>query len=215
MPSTTVTDTDVTTAFPRRPRPGIVMGLRGGQVLLLSCAGLLLLLVTFTGAFPSLSRGAVLGISGVLVLLAVATVQDRPAYLWLAGRVSHVARARRGNTAMSRPIKAGTIREPKLDHSLGLLPGRATSIQVHELDGVGYLYHPHAGTLTGIVEVTSPEFLLRDPVDRNARVAGWGRVLAAATRTGAVRQVQLLERQHPRRRQRPGRVHRHPPHHRA
>ena len=112
MPSTTVTDTDVTTAFPRRPRPGIVMGLRGGQVLLLSCAGLLLLLVTFTGAFPSLSRGAVLGISGVLVLLAVATVQDRPAYLWLAGRVSHAARARRGNTTMSRPIKAGTIREP-------------------------------------------------------------------------------------------------------
>ena len=197
MPSTTVTDTDVTTAFPRRPRPGIVMGLRGGQVLLLSCAGLLLLLVTFTGAFPSLSRGAVVGIVGVLVLMAVATVQDRPAYLWLAGRVSHVARARRGNTTMSRPIKAGTIREPKLDRGLGLLPGRAASIQVHELDGVGYLYHPHAGTLTGIVEVTSPEFLLRDPVDRNARVAGWGRVLAAATRTGAVRQVQLLERSIP------------------
>ncbi|MFN8034146.1 MAG: SCO6880 family protein [Mycobacterium sp.] len=197
MPTTSVTDPDVTTAFPRRPRAGIVMGLRGGQILLLSAAGLLLLLVTFTGAFPSLSRGAVLGISGILVLLAVATVQDRPAYLWLAGRISHAARARRGHTTMSRPIKAGTIREPLPDRSIGLLPGRATSIQVHELDGVGYLYHPHAGTLTGIVEVTSPEFLLRDPVDRNARVNGWGRVLAAATRTGAVRQVQLLERSIP------------------
>ncbi|MDO8308912.1 MAG: hypothetical protein Q7V58_11215 [Actinomycetota bacterium] len=197
MPSSTVADTDVTTAFPRRPRPGIVMGLRGGQIMLLATAGLLLLLVTFTGAFPSLSRGAVLGIGGMLVLLAVATVQDRPAHQWLAGRVSHALRARRGNTTMSRPIKAGTIREPRLDRGLGLLPGRATSIQVHELEGVGYLHHPHAGTLTGIVEVTSPEFLLRDPVDRNARVAGWGRVLAAATRTGAVRQVQLLERSIP------------------
>ncbi|HAN71359.1 MAG TPA: hypothetical protein DCQ36_07185 [Actinobacteria bacterium] len=197
MPPTTVTDPDVTAAYPRRPRPGIVMGLRGGQVALLSTAGLLLLLVTFTGAFPSLSRGAVLGISGVLVLLAVATVQDRPAYRWLAGRISHAARAGRGNTTMARPIKAGTIREPRLDRGLGLLPGRAAAITVHELDGAGYLYHPHAGTLTGIIEVTSPEFLLRDPADRNARVNGWGRVLAAATRTGVVRQVQLLERSIP------------------
>ena len=197
MPSTTVTDTDVTAAFPRRPRPGIVMGLRGGRIALLSSAGLLLILVTFTGAFPSLSRGAVLGIVGVLVLLAVAQVQDRPAYLWVARRVSHVVRAGRGNTAMSRPIKAGTLREPRVEKGFGLLPGRAAGIQVHELDGVAYLYHSHTGTLTGVVEVTSPEFLLRDPVDRNACVAGWGRVLAASTRTGAVRQVQLLERSIP------------------
>jgi hypothetical protein len=197
MPTTTVPDTDVTTAFPRRPRAGIVMGLRGGQILLLSCAGLLLLLVTFTGAFPSLSRGGILGISGVLVLLAVATVQDRPAYLWLAGRASHVVRGWRGHTTIARPIALGALPTPKIERAAGLLPGRAACIRVHELDGVGYLYHPHAGTLTGIVEVTSPEFLLRDPVDRNARVAGWGRVLAAATRTGAIRQVQLLERSIP------------------
>jgi hypothetical protein len=197
MPPTTVTDSDVTAAFPRRPRPGIVMGLRGGQIALLSSAGLLLILVTFTGAFPSLSRGAVLGIIGVLVLLAVATVQDRPAYLWVSARLSHFVRAGRGNTVMSRPIKAGTLRDPRIEKGFGLLPGRAASIQVHEMDGMAYLYHPDTGTLTGIVEVTSPEFLLRDPVDRNARVAGWGRVLAASTRTGAVRQVQLLERSIP------------------
>ena len=81
--------------------------------------------------------------------------------------------------------------------AVGLLPGGGRRIQLYEHDGVGYLYHPHAGTLTGIVEVTSPEFLLRDPADRNARVAGWGRVLAAATRTGTVRQVHLLERSIP------------------
>ena len=59
------------------------------------------------------------------------------------------------------------------------------------------LYHPHQGTLTGVIEVTSPEFLLRDPADRNARVAGWGRVLAAAARTGTIKQVHLLERSIP------------------
>ena len=45
--------------------------------------------------------------------------------------------------------------------------------------------------------MTSPEFLLRDPADRNARVTGWGRVLAAATRTGTIKQVHLLERSIP------------------
>ncbi|MDD2859273.1 MAG: PrgI family protein, partial [Candidatus Nanopelagicales bacterium] len=65
------------------------------------------------------------------------------------------------------------------------------------LDGVGYLFHPHQATVTAVVEVTSPAFLLRDPVDRNSRIAGWGRVLAASTRTGAIHQVQLLERSIP------------------
>jgi hypothetical protein len=106
MPPAVVTDTDVTAAFPRRPRPGIVMGLRGGQVALLATAGLVLLVITFTGAIPGPLRGLALGASGVLVLLAIATVQDRPAYLWLTARASHAARARRGNTVMSRPVKA-------------------------------------------------------------------------------------------------------------
>ena len=81
MPPAVVTDTDVTAAFPRRPRPGIVMGLRGGQVALLATAGLVLLVITFIGAIPGPLRGLALGASGVLVLLAIATVQDRPAYL--------------------------------------------------------------------------------------------------------------------------------------
>jgi hypothetical protein len=201
MPTTTAhsspVDADVTAAFPRRPRPGIVMGLRGGQVVLLSAAGLLMVLALFTQAFPGVSRGAVLGTVVALVLLATATVQDKPAYQWLTARTSHTLRAGRGNTVMGRPIRVGTLPAPNIDREIGLLPGRAASIQVHELDGVGYLFHPHEGTLTGVVEVTSPEFLLRDPVDRNARVAGWGRVLAASTRTGAIRQVQLLERSIP------------------
>ena len=198
MPSTVIADTDVTAAFPRRPRPGIVMGLRGGQVALLAAGGLIVVLALFTGAFPGVARGTALGVAGALVLLATSTVEGRPGYQWVTARVSHAVRARRGNTTMSRPIRVGTITEPAgIEHAVGLLPGRAASIQLHELDGVGYLYHPHQGTLTGIVEVTSPEFLLQDPADRNARVAGWGRVLAAATRTGAVRQVQLLERSLP------------------
>jgi hypothetical protein len=198
MPTTVIADEDVTAAFPRRPRPGIVMGLRGGQLVLLAIAGLLLVMAMFTGTFPGPSRGVAFGVAAVLVLLASTTVEGRPGYRWLAARTSHALRGLRGNTTITRPVAVGALPTSRgVERAAGLLPGRAAAITVHALDGVGYLYHPHTGTLTGIVEVTSPEFLLRDPGDRNARVAGWGRVLAAATRTGAIRQVQLLERSIP------------------
>lgn len=198
MPTTATTDIgDVTAAFPRRPRAGVVMGLRAGQIALIAAAGVLVLLALFSSLVPGLARGLVVGIAGACVLLATTTVEGRPGYRWVTARVSHALRARRGNTTVSRPIHLGAAPIPSIDRAIGLLPGRAASIQLHEHDGVGYLYHPHQGTLTAVVEVTSPEFLLRDAADRNARVAGWGRVLAAATRTGAIRQVQLLERSIP------------------
>jgi hypothetical protein len=198
MPTAVLQDRDVTAAFPRRPRPGIVMGLRGGQVALVSIAVLTVVVALFTGAFPGPARGLALGAATGCVVLAFAVVEGRPGYGWLATRASHWARARRGDTAFARPVHVGSLgRHPQVTRGLGLVPGRAQAIQLHELDGAGYLVHPHQGTITAVIEVTSPEFLLRDPVDRNARVAGWGRVLAAATRTGAIRQVQLLERSIP------------------
>ncbi len=198
MPTAVIDEPDVTAAFPRRPRPGIVMGLRPGQVALFALAVVTVVLALFTGLFPGLLRGLALGVAIISVVLAISTIEGKPGYQWLATRSSHTLRAMRGQTTLARPIHVGSLGQHKqIEHGIGLLPGRAVSIQVHEFDGVGYLYHPHQGTLTGVVEVTSPEFLLRDPADRNARVAGWGRVLAAATRTGAINQVQLLERSIP------------------
>ena len=198
MPTTVAEDRDVTVAFPRRPRPGIIMGLRGGQVALFAAAVVILVLALFTGTFPGPVRGLALGVVIALVILSVSTVEDRPGYTWLATRTWHTFRVRRGNSAFAKPIHVGSIGQYRqVSKGVGLLPGRAACVQIHELDGVGYFFHPHQGTITAVVEITSPEFLLRDPVDRNARVAGWGRVLAAATRTGAIRQVQLLERSIP------------------
>ena len=198
MTATAIEDRDVTVAFPRRPRPGIVMGLRTEQVALFAVAVVLLVIALFAGALPGIGRGLALGAVAALVILATSTVQSRPGYAWLATRASHSLRAHRGHATFAKPVYVGSLgNHPTVDKALGLVPGRAASVQVHELNCVGYLFHPHQGTLTSVVEVTSPEFLLRDPVERNARVAGWGRVLAAATRTGAIRQVQLLERSIP------------------
>jgi hypothetical protein len=174
------------------------MGLRGGQVALVSIAVLTVVVALFTGVFPGPTRGLAFGVAVACIVLAFATVEDKPGYQWLAARGSHWARSRRGDTTFAQPIHVGSLgTHPHLTHALGLVPGRSQAIQLHEFDGAGYLFHPHQGTITAVIEVTSPEFLLRDPVDRNARVAGWGRVLASATRTGAIRQVQLLERSIP------------------
>lgn len=198
MPTAVIDDHDVTVAFPRRPRPGIVMGLRAGQIILLCGSLATIVLALFTGAFPGPSRGLALGASVALVLLAVSTVEGQPGYRWGAMRLSHAMRSRRAHTTFGRPVQLGSVSlHPPIEHAIGLLPGRPASVQVHEFEDIAYLFHPHQATLTAVVEVTSPEFLLRDPVDRNARVAGWGRVLASTTRTGAIRQVQLLERSIP------------------
>lgn len=200
MPSiTAVHDPDVTAAFPRRPRPGILMGLRFGQIALLGVAVVVGVLALFTGTFPGPARGLAFGATGALILLAVAQVDGRPAYAWLAVRSGHAVRTLRGDTAIHRPVLRTRKLRPgaAITGSTGLLPGRAAAITVREVDGVAYLLQPRDGTVTAVIEVTSPEFLLRDPVDRNARVAGWGRILAAATRTGAIRQVHLLERSIP------------------
>ncbi len=198
MPTSVIEDRDVTVAFPRRPRPGIVMGLRGGQIALTALALFILVLALFTGAFPGPLRGVAIGMVIACILLAFSTVEAKPGYQWLAGRASHLARQRRGHTTFARPLHVGSLgQHPAISHGIGLVPGRSQAVQLHEFGGVGYLFHPHQGTITAVVEVTSPEFLLRDPVDRNARVAGWGRVLAAATRTGAITQLHLLERSIP------------------
>lgn len=197
MPTAAIPDVDVTAAFPRRPRPGIIMGLRAGQLALGAIAGLVVVLLAFVVNVPPIVGGLLLGVCGVLLLLAIATVEDRPAYQLVVTRSSQAMRSGRGDTVISRTVRVGSLRPPRLDHGAGVLPGRAASIEVVEVDSIAYLHHLSIGALTGIVQLTSPEFLLRDPGDRNARVAGWGRVLAAATRTGAVRQMQLVERSVP------------------
>lgn len=203
MPAVVASDADVSAAFPRRPRAGVVMGLRAGQIALTTAAVVLTTLAAFTPLVPPVAAGTVFGIAAGLLVLAGATVEDRPAYRWLATRTAHARRARRGDTAIARPLAVTPLTRARVDLAArigrepGVLPGRLAAVEVIESDGIAYVWDRHQATVTAVIEVTSPEFLLRDPADRNARVAGWGRVLAAATRTGAIRQVQVLERSIP------------------
>ncbi|MEI2811913.1 MAG: SCO6880 family protein [Nocardioides sp.] len=60
--------------------------------------------------------------------------------------------------------------------------------------GAVMVHDPHAATLTAIVGVTHPAFILLDPVEQQRRVTSWGRVLATACRSGRIASLQVMER---------------------
>ena len=56
------------------------------------------------------------------------------------------------------------------------------------------VHDPHAATLTAIVGVSHPAFVLLDPAEQERRVVSWGRVLATACRSGRIASLQVMER---------------------
>ena len=60
-----------------------------------------------------------------------------------------------------------------------------TAVMVHD---------PHRSTLTAILEVSHPAFVLLDPGEQERRVQSWGRVLAMICRSGRIAGLQVLER---------------------
>ncbi|WP_286968187.1 SCO6880 family protein, partial [Arsenicicoccus sp. UBA6765] len=85
-----------------------------------------------------------------------------------------------------KPRPAGTL----------ALPGDAAPLREWEdpETGAAMVHDPHAQTLTAILGVSHPAFVLLDPGEQQRRVSGWGRVLAAACRSGRIARIQVSER---------------------
>ena len=85
-----------------------------------------------------------------------------------------------------KPRPAGTL----------ALPGDAARLRqwLDPETGAVMVHDPHRSTLTAIVGVTHPAFILLDPVEQQRRVTSWGRVLATACRSGRIASVQVMER---------------------
>src|SRR4029079_15457100 len=60
--------------------------------------------------------------------------------------------------------------------------------------GAVMVHDPHTATLTAIVGVTHPAFILLDPIEQQRRVTSWGRVLATACRSERIASLQVMER---------------------
>jgi hypothetical protein len=85
-----------------------------------------------------------------------------------------------------RPRPVGTL----------ALPGDAARLRqwLDPESGAVMIHDPHRSTLTAIVSVTHPAFILLDPIEQQRRVISWGRVLATACRSGRIASLQVMER---------------------
>ncbi|MGW2702386.1 SCO6880 family protein [Streptomyces sp. NPDC001340] len=189
LPDTSQPHGPATVKFPHRSRRGILLGLSAPQVIVVTLTGLLLLAVLLTSGVP----GALKLIPLWAVVLAAVFVRHRGRSLadWAPIAARYALRRFRGQLIWlarpsTRPRREGLLH----------LPGTAASLRVVTAPHgrFGAVHDPHHGTLTAVVKVSSRAFALLDPAVQSSNVAGWGRTLAALSRTGHIARVQVLER---------------------
>ncbi|WP_244928525.1 SCO6880 family protein [Nocardioides sp. W7] len=171
--------------FSRLTRRGVLLGLSGPQLLMAALASGTLILGLYVGAvlltFPLI---------GVFVALAFVGAGGRKLIEWAPIGARWLWRSSGGQLLYRRrivkPRPAGTL----------ALPGDAARLRQWvdpETDAV-MVHDPHAATLTAIIGVAHPAFVLLDPAEQERRVVSWGRVLATTCRSGRLASLQVMER---------------------
>ncbi len=174
--------------FSRLTRRGILLGLSGSQLVVVGFGAIVLVFALYFGGGPSL-----LYVAPVLLLcsaLAFVGVGGRKIVEWLPVVTKWLWRSTGGQLLFRRhivrPRPAGTLS----------LPGDAARLRqwLDPESGAVMVHDPHAATLTAIIGVTHPAFILLDPLEQQRRVTSWGRVLATACRSGRIASLQVMER---------------------
>lgn len=174
--------------FSRLTRRGILLGMSLPQLVTASLAvavGVISLYVA--GGTGLMVSSPILICSGALTWVPVG---GRKLVGWLPLSGHWMLRGFAGQLAYRRrivkPRPAGTL----------ALPGDAASLWHYDDTETGavMVHDPHAATLTVLLEVKHPSFVLLDPADQQRRVAGWSRVLATCCRSGRIARLQVMER---------------------
>jgi hypothetical protein len=174
--------------FSRLARRGIMLGLSLPQLIVLGIAVLTVVFSLYTADGMGLAWTA--PVWGTCALLAVIPAGGRKVIEWVPILARWGARTYLGQLIYRRrvikPRPAGTL----------ALPGDAAPLREWEdpETGAAMVHDPHAQTLTAILGVSHPAFVLLDPGEQQRRVSGWGRVLAAACRSGRIARIQVSER---------------------
>ncbi len=176
-----------TVRFGRRPTRGLLLGFSAPRVLVLGLAAA----VAVAGLVAANGTGFVLSavLWGPLVASAFVRVGGRPVVEWAPTAAQFGGRRTTGQTEfrapVTRPRPAGTL----------ALGGDAASLRFH-LDpdtGAAMIHDPHRQSLTAVLSVSHPAFVLLDRDDRAQRVSRWGRVLAGLAQSGTLAAIQVLE----------------------
>lgn len=174
--------------FSRLAHRGVLLGLSVAQLVVLGIGVLTLVGAFYSGGGILIAYSAPIWVScAVLVWVPVA---GRPVVEWIPVAGWWLWRATGGQLLYRRrvvaPRPAGTL----------ALPGDAARLRefTDPETGAGMIHDPTAATLTAVVEVTHPAFVLLDPAEQERRVTAWGRVLATVCRSGRIATLQVLER---------------------
>ncbi len=178
----------VAVKFSRLTRRGVLLGLSVAQLVTVSLG----IGIGVVGLYVAGGTGLVVSFPLLvgLGLLTWVAVGGRKLVEWLPlggrwlvrGLVRQLAYRRR----IVKPRPAGTL----------ALPGDAAALRHYDDPDTGavMVHDPHAATLTVVLEVKHPSFVLLDPADQQRRVTGWSRVLATCCRSGRIARLQVLER---------------------
>ncbi|CAI9413262.1 SCO6880 family protein [Nocardioides sp. T2.26MG-1] len=174
--------------FSRLTRRGVLLGLSGSQLVVVGFGAIMLVFALYFGGGPSLMY--VVPVLLLCASLAFIGVGGRKLIEWLPVVSRWVWRSTGGQLLFRRhivkPRPAGTLS----------LPGDAARLRqwLDPESGAVMVHDPHTATLTAIVGVTHPAFILLDPIEQQRRVTSWGRVLATACRSGRIASLQVMER---------------------
>ena len=173
--------------FSRLTRRGVLLGLSAAQLVVVAIGAAALVVALYVGGrMPLVLSPWVL----VCAALALVTAGGRKLIEWLPVVGRWVWRSSGGQLLYRRrivkPRPAGTL----------ALPGDAARLRQWEDPETGavMVHDPHQATLTAIVGVSHPAFILLDPAEQERRVIGWGRVLGTVCRSGRIASLQIMER---------------------
>ena len=174
--------------FSRLTRRGVLLGLSGAQLVVIGIGAVVLVFTLYLGG------GMLLAFALPIILLCAALawvgIGGRKLIEWLPIVARWMWRSTGGQLMFRRrivkPRPAGTL----------ALPGDAARLRqwLDPETGAVMVHDPHQATLTAIVSVSHPAFILLDPVEQERRVVSWSRVLATACRSGRIASLQVMER---------------------
>lgn len=174
--------------FSRLARRGVLLGLSGSQLIVVSIAAVTLVAALYLGGGMTLVYVAPVLLA--CAALAFVGVGGRKLIEWLPIVARWVWRSTGGQLLFRRRIV-----KPRPTGTLSL-PGDAARLRqwLDPDSGAVMVHDPHQATLTAIVGVSHPAFILLDPLEQQRRVTSWGRVLATACRSGRIASLQVMER---------------------
>ena len=175
-----------TARFARRPDRGVLLGFSWPRLIALAPCPLFLLAGFQFGA-PGLAAAAILSIP--FVAAAFVRFGGQTAAEWVPVGSVYLLRKARGQTEyvarVDQPRPLGTL----------ALPGDAASVRFYTDPGSGIcmLHDPYRQTISSVLPVQHPAYVLLGPDSQASRVSAYGRLLAGLAPSGTCASLQIVE----------------------